>query len=61
MKTLCGGFAVLSNDCHLCFAGDTGYSRDFEDLRERLSERQRPDDGGGFDLALLPIGADEPR
>lgn len=61
MKTLWGGFAVLSNDCHLFFAGDTGYSRDFEDLRERLSERQRPDAGGGFDLALLPIGAYEPR
>ena len=61
MKTLWGGFAVLSNDCHLFFAGDTGYSRDFKDLRERLSERQRLDAGGGFDLALLPIGAYQPR
>ena len=60
MKTLWGGFAVLSDDCHLFFAGDTGYSRDFIDLRERLSRRQRPSDGGGFDLALLPIGAYEP-
>lgn len=61
MKTLWGGFAVLADDCHLFYAGDTGYSRDFEDLRERLTERQRPEAGGGFDIALLPIGAYEPR
>jgi N-acyl-phosphatidylethanolamine-hydrolysing phospholipase D len=59
MATLWGGFAVFAPDCHLFFAGDTGYSRDFADLRERVSDRQR--DGGGFDIALLPIGAYEPR
>ena len=58
MQTLWGGFAVLAPDCHLFFAGDTGYSRDFVEIRQRLAERQRD---GGFDIALLPIGAYEPR
>jgi N-acyl-phosphatidylethanolamine-hydrolysing phospholipase D len=58
MLTLWGGFAVLSRDCHLFYAGDTGYSRDFVDIRERLADRQRD---GGFDIALIPIGAYEPR
>ena len=61
MATLWGGFAVFAPDCHLFYAGDTGYSRDFSDLREHVAERQRPDVGGGFDIALLPIGAYEPR
>src|SRR5207247_219106 len=34
------------------FAGDTGYSQDFADIRKRLGEP---------DLAILPIGAYEPR
>ncbi|MCE4554091.1 MBL fold metallo-hydrolase [Roseateles cellulosilyticus] len=58
MKTLWGGFAVFAPECHLFFAGDTGYSRDFADIRERLSHRQAD---GGFDIALIPIGAYEPR
>ena len=58
MQTLWGGFAVLAPDCHLFFAGDTGYSRDFVEIRQRLADRQRE---GGFDIALLPIGAYEPR
>lgn len=58
MKTLWGGFAVFAPDCQLFFAGDTGYSRDFADIRERFAERQRD---GGFDIALIPIGAYEPR
>jgi N-acyl-phosphatidylethanolamine-hydrolysing phospholipase D len=61
MKTLWGGFAVFAPDCHLFFAGDTGYSRDFVDIRTRFAERQAPHLGGGFDIALLPIGAYEPR
>lgn len=61
MKTLWGGFTIFAHDCHLFFAGDTGYSRDFQDLRERIAPRQRPELGGGFDIALLPIGAYEPR
>jgi len=61
MATLWGGFAVLAPDCHLFFAGDTAYSRDFQDVRERLAPRQSDERGGGFDIALLPIGAYEPR
>ena len=61
MATLWGGFAVFASDCHLFYAGDTGYSRDFVDLREHIADRQGPDAGGGFDIALLPIGAYEPR
>jgi N-acyl-phosphatidylethanolamine-hydrolysing phospholipase D len=61
MKTLWGGFAVFAPDCHLFYAGDTGYSRDFADMRERFAHRQAQAAGGGFDLALLPIGAYEPR
>ncbi len=59
MATLWGGFAVFAPDCHLFFAGDTGYSRDFADLRQQVIDRQGV--GGGFDIALLPIGAYEPR
>ncbi len=58
MKTLWGGFAVFAPDCQLFFAGDTGYSRDFADIRQRFAERQQD---GGFDIALIPIGAYEPR
>lgn len=58
MKTLWGGFAVFAPGCQLFFAGDTGYSRDFADIRSRFAERQRD---GGFDIALIPIGAYEPR
>jgi N-acyl-phosphatidylethanolamine-hydrolysing phospholipase D len=61
MQTLWGGFAVLAPDCHLFFAGDTGYSRDFADIRDRLAARQGAAQGGGFDIALLPIGAYAPR
>jgi N-acyl-phosphatidylethanolamine-hydrolysing phospholipase D len=61
MKTLWGGFAVLADDCHCFYAGDTAYSRDFEDIRQHFAARQTPERGGGFDLALLPIGAYEPR
>jgi N-acyl-phosphatidylethanolamine-hydrolysing phospholipase D len=61
MKTLWGGFAVFAPDCQLFFAGDTGYSRDFADIRERFADRQQSAQGGGFDIALIPIGAYEPR
>ncbi len=58
MQTLWGGFAVFAPDCQLFFAGDTAYSRDFADIRARYAPRQT---GGGFDIALIPIGAYEPR
>jgi N-acyl-phosphatidylethanolamine-hydrolysing phospholipase D len=61
MRSLWGGFAVRSPDCHLFFAGDTAYSRDFLDIRRHFEPEQSTDKGGGFDIALLPIGAYEPR
>lgn len=61
MKTLWGGFAAFAPDCQLFFAGDTAYSRDFTDIRERFAGRQQGHQGGGFDIALVPIGAYEPR
>jgi N-acyl-phosphatidylethanolamine-hydrolysing phospholipase D len=42
----------------LFFAGDTGYSRDFATIAERFAPRQQD---GGFDIALIPVGAYEPR
>jgi N-acyl-phosphatidylethanolamine-hydrolysing phospholipase D len=61
LRTLWGGYAVFSTQLHLFFAGDTGYSNDFNDIRNRFAERQTPALGGGFDIALLPLGAYEPR
>ena len=62
MASLWGGFAVLAPDLHLYFGGDTGYSpRNFQDTRAHFAARQSAAAGGGFDLALLPIGAYEPR
>jgi N-acyl-phosphatidylethanolamine-hydrolysing phospholipase D len=61
LVTLWGGFAVLAPDCHLFYAGDTAYSREFGRMRSHFAERQQPQHGGGFDIALLPIGAYEPR
>ncbi len=58
LKTLWGGYAVFAPDLHLFFAGDTGYSKDFADIRARFAERQGAQ---GFDIALIPVGAYEPR
>jgi N-acyl-phosphatidylethanolamine-hydrolysing phospholipase D len=60
-KTLWGGWAVLGADFHWFFTGDTGYSKDFKDARERLASRQTPERGGGFDIALIAVGACLPR
>ena len=60
-ETLWGGWAVLGPDFHWYYSGDTGYSRDFADTRARLAPRQSPAQGGGFDLALIAVGAYEPR
>lgn len=53
-QTLWGGWAVFTPDLHWYFSGDAGYSRDFADTGARFA-------GRGFDLALLAIGAYEPR
>ena len=60
-QTLWGGWAVFGPDTHWYFSGDTGYSKDFLDTQKRFADRQTPALGGGFDLALLPVGAYEPR
>jgi L-ascorbate metabolism protein UlaG (beta-lactamase superfamily) len=52
-KTLWGGCALRVPDAPLVyFAGDTGYAPFFTTVRERL---------GAPDIALMPIGAYEPR
>jgi L-ascorbate metabolism protein UlaG (beta-lactamase superfamily) len=51
-RTIWGGFIVRAADLQVFFAGDTGYWKHFRDIRERF---------GPMDLALLPIGAYEPR
>ena len=60
METLWGGYAVFAPDQHLFFSGDTGYSKDFADIRQRFASRQAGPQPG-FDLAVLAIGAYEPR
>jgi L-ascorbate metabolism protein UlaG (beta-lactamase superfamily) len=51
-RALWGGFTLVSGGARIFFAGDTGYAPFFRDIRRRL---------GPIDLALLPIGAYEPR
>jgi N-acyl-phosphatidylethanolamine-hydrolysing phospholipase D len=51
-QTLWGGWVARGPDLHWYFSGDTGYSSYFADTRSR---------GGPVDLALLAIGAYEPR
>jgi N-acyl-phosphatidylethanolamine-hydrolysing phospholipase D len=60
-KTLWGAWSVIGGDFHWFFSGDTGYSQDFVDTRLRFAERQTPELGGGFDLALIAVGACLPR
>lgn len=60
-KTLWGGWAVLGEDLHWFFSGDTGYSRDFADIRQRFAGLQTAALGGGFDIALIAVGACLPR
>lgn len=52
MRTLWGGFALATPAGRAWFAGDTGYFDGFREIGSRL---------GPFDLALVPIGAYEPR
>ncbi len=51
-RTLWGGWVLRSPSYSVFFAGDTGYSKDFADIGTRF---------GGVDLALIPVGAYEPR
>jgi L-ascorbate metabolism protein UlaG (beta-lactamase superfamily) len=51
-RALWGGFLLTVGERRIYFAGDTGYTTVFNDVYER---------GGPVDLALLPIGAYEPR
>jgi L-ascorbate metabolism protein UlaG (beta-lactamase superfamily) len=51
-RALWGGFVLAVGRARLFFAGDTAYAGFFADIRRRL---------GPIDLALLPIGAYEPR
>lgn len=51
-RALWGGFMLTAGDVRIFFAGDTAYADFFADVRRRL---------GTIDLALLPIGAYEPR
>lgn len=60
-QTLWGGWAVLGAQTHWYFSGDTGYSQDFADTQKRFADRQTAAQGGGFDLALIAVGAYEPR
>jgi L-ascorbate metabolism protein UlaG (beta-lactamase superfamily) len=51
-RALWGGFAIDVGGRQIFHAGDTGYGPHFELVREKV---------GAIDLALLPIGAYEPR
>lgn len=51
-KSLWGGWYVKTSRLHVFYSGDTGYSRDFQDIRIKLGE---------VDVALLPVGTYEPR
>jgi L-ascorbate metabolism protein UlaG (beta-lactamase superfamily) len=51
-RALWGGFHIEAGGRRILFAGDTGYGPHFREIAARL---------GPVDLALLPIGAYEPR
>jgi L-ascorbate metabolism protein UlaG (beta-lactamase superfamily) len=51
-RALWGGFLIEAGGRRIFFAGDTGYGPHFREIAVRL---------GPVDLALLPIGAYEPR
>lgn len=50
--TLWASWAIENESFNIWFGGDTGYSKQFKDIGNRL---------GPFDLALIPIGAYNPR
>jgi L-ascorbate metabolism protein UlaG (beta-lactamase superfamily) len=51
-QRLWASWVIKANDIRIFFAGDTGYAQHFKDIGNKYKE---------FDLALLPIGAYEPR
>lgn len=51
-ERLWGGFVIKAPEFAAFFAGDTGYSDDFKAIGDKF---------GPFDLAILPVGAYEPR
>jgi L-ascorbate metabolism protein UlaG (beta-lactamase superfamily) len=51
-RTLWGGFALQVGSRRIYFAGDSGYADHFKEIGRTT---------GPFDLALIPIGAYEPR
>jgi L-ascorbate metabolism protein UlaG (beta-lactamase superfamily) len=51
-QSLWGGYMIKSRGRLIYFGGDSGYSRHFADIRSRL---------GAADIAMLGIGAYEPR
>jgi len=51
-RALWGGFVVKTGPHQIFFAGDSGFAPHFKEVRERFGE---------IELALLPIGAYEPR
>ncbi len=59
--TLWGGYALFASDFHAYFSGDTGYSQDFVDTQKHFAAKQTNALGGGFDMALIAVGAYEPR
>lgn len=51
-KSLWGGWHISISDFKFLYTGDTGYSKDFTDIHDKL---------GSVDLAMIPIGCYEPR
>lgn len=52
MESLWGGYVIQSKNKQIYFAGDTGYSKHFSEISQKL---------GPIDFSLIPIGAYEPR
>lgn len=51
-KSLWGGWHIKSSKKSIIHTGDTGYSKDFKDIHEKL---------GDVDVASIPTGSYEPR
>lgn len=51
-KSLWGGWHISSPQLKVLYTGDTGYSKDFQDIHKKL---------GDVDVALIPLGSYEPR